>query len=205
MHHPSLLLVGSAALALAALALDLHAQEPASTASASASAAVEGAPRRDLERDPPKNLGSKLDPVKGWEEAEEVALARRHVPRTGWGDVVFDTDHCDFKVVDDWLRVWCRSPIGRVSQTAGDPRDTVIHISNQIVATGPNTREDRRRLALYIRLVPGRVTVVEATSLSESAYGEEWEGAMSLLTVDWSDESRGPRINVARSALGYAI
>lgn len=196
------------AIALPLLALlvaprSIHAQAPSASVSA---APVKEHAFRDFEKEPPTKLGTKLDPTGGWDKAARPALIRTHLPATNTGAHV-GPERCEVLVKDDWLRVWCEGATGRVHQLAGDTADVVVHISNQMLKKKTAWDfDDKRRLALYVRLVPGHVTVVEATSILWSDYnGNDWEGPASLVTVDWSDTEKGPRIHLAQSTLGYRL
>ncbi len=202
-----------ALFALAASSLDNPdvgwAQTPSPTPkpAESATAGVESTPAIDLEKHPPKDRDTKFEP-EGWSTAPRVKLARpENVTGRGFGSL--GHDNCELRVKGDWLRVWCKGGTGRVHQLAGDTKNVVIHISNQVVAPNPQqpwNREDRRRLAVFVRLVPGEVIIVESTGMSFDNYnGQDWEGGVGVLTVDWFDESKGPTVLITQPAGGYSL
>lgn len=190
------------AIALSFVTLILAPKSIRAQAPSSSATSAEDQPFRDFENEPPTKLGTKLSPTKGWDSALRPALIRTHSPPTLGGGLV-SHDKCELLVKDDWLRVWCKGPTGRVHQLAGDTGDVVVHISNQLLRDAKGGQDDRRRLALYVRLVPGNVTVLEVTAIGTGGYNGDWEGQSSLLTVDWSDTKRGPRIHIAEPGVGY--
>ena len=122
----------------------------------------------------------------------------------GWQDFV-TMENCDLRVMNDWLKMRCRGRAGRVNQIAGDPSHAVVHISHQHARDGEGRIvEDNRRLLLFTRLVPGEVSMFEISHITEG-YNGDWESMDALLTVDWSDTERGPRIMVHRTPPSYAL
>lgn len=190
------------AVALAAIALaaqPTHAQSPSATP-------VKEPTFRDFEKEPPTNLGTKLDLSASWDTAQKPALIRSALVSTL--STLVDPAKCTLLVKDDWLKVSCQGPAARVNQLAGDTGDVVVNISNQVLPAPKGAQDDRRRLLLYLRLVPGNVTVLEITGVDISTGGyndQDWESSPSMLTVDWSDKDRGPRIHLARSNKSYMM
>lgn len=183
--------------AIALAAQPIHAQSPSATPSKEPTF-------RDFEKEPPTNLGTKLDISAGWEGAHKPALIRSKLVG-GFGSLV-DPAKCQLLVKDDWLKVLCRGPAARVNQLAGDTGDVTVYISNQVLPGAQGAQDDRRQLLLFIRLVPGNVTVLEVTGIDVSTGGyndQDWESGPSLVTVDWSDKDYGPRIHLAKSQTSY--
>jgi len=185
-----------AAIATAALSLmvsdDLQAQ------STSSSAADPPPPVRDFEEQPPTKLGTKLDPASGWSESPRPAMLRTQ-PKSRF---MVSTHNCDVRVQNDWLRLKCKGAVGRVNQLAGATENAVVHISHQREPDAKGKMEDKRRLLLFVRLVPGEISLFEVTSI-EDGYNSDWEGPVSLVSVDWSNTDRGPRIIIQPEQLSY--
>ncbi len=191
--------IARAAIALSALALS---SQPTLAQSPSAEPSKQEASFRDFEKEPPTKLGTKLDTADGWDDAQKPALIR---PSLVVGGHLIDPSKCEMLVKDDWLKIGCDGPPARVNQLAGDTGDVVVYMSNQLLLSASGS-DDRRRLTLFIRLAPGNVTVLEVTGVTTLTGGyndQDWEGAPSLVTVDWSDTDSGPRIHLAQTALMY--
>jgi hypothetical protein len=175
----------------------------AQDASPSGSAATKAKPpARDFEAQPPSERGTKLDPANGWSDAPRPMLLRPFA--VTHAKVLASPESCELGVQGDWLRLYCKGQVGRVNQLAGDPGEAVVHISNQQDPDGKGGFIDKRRLLLFVRLVPGAVSIFEITGVG-SGYDSDWEGLQSLVSVDWSDTGRGPRILVHPELPGYAF
>ena len=182
-----------------------RAQDPSATPKTATSTAPEVTKLnvRDFEERPPTKLGTKLDPNADWSKEPRPLLYRTSFDATNELGRLATTKSCDFHIKDDWLKVRCKGRTGRVSQVAGDLKDTVVHISN-LVARDDNHRivQDDRRVLIFTRLVPGRVSVFEITMVSDG-YNSDWEGGATTLSVDWSDTESGPRILITPQTMSY--
>jgi hypothetical protein len=202
---PFLLALGVGAATLGGLR-ELSAQTPSTTASAIASAGLPTANVRDFEAEPPTKFGTELDVEADWDEAPRPFLLRPRLTQMhrGWDEFV-TLENCDIRVLDDWLKLRCKGRAGRVNQVAGDPNDTVVHISHRHHRDDKGRIvDDQRRLLLFTRLVRGRVSAFELSHVS-SQYSGDWESFDAVLTVDWADPDRGPRIMIHRMLPSYAL
>ncbi len=176
----------------------------AAAAASSGVAAAQGA-TVDLERSPPTELGTELDAKDDWSNEPKVKLRRARLSSSAsrWKQTV-TTENCDVRMRKDWLRIRCEGAVGRVNQLSGDPRNTLVHIYNGFESTANGGRVDRRRLLMYVRMVPEHVSTFEITTIG-TGYDSDWEGEPSLLTVDWSDPDAGPRVLITPLIPAYAL
>jgi len=198
MSHRRLL---TAALVTAAAALgsgygELHAQ-PAKPAQSAAAKIPEVF--RDLETDPPTKLGTKLDVNADWSKQPHVAIRRERLDPLPFSEPFLSRKGCDFRVMDDWLKMRCPGQAGRVHQLAGDPKETVVHFSYQKHLNPKGGVTDDSRMLFFTRLEPGKAKVFEVTHIG-SGYDSDFEANAGLLSVDWTDPDRGPRISLSRAS-----
>jgi hypothetical protein len=188
--------LGLGGLGLGGLGLgELRAQtaEPAQSAAAKIPVVF-----RDLEKEPPTTLGTKLDPNADWSDEARVAILRPRLDPLPFSEPFLSRKGCDFRVKDDWLKMRCPGRAGRVHQLAGEPKDTVAHISHQRFPNPKGGFIDNSRLLFFTRMVPGKASVFEITHIGEG-YDSDFEIISGMLSVDWTDPDSGPRISLSPS------
>lgn len=172
---------------------ELRAQTAKPVGSASAETAL-----RDLETDPPTKLGTKLDVEGDWDEQPRVVILRERLDPLEFTDPFLSRKGCDIRVMDDWLKVRCPGRAARVHQLAGDPKESVVHISHRRQRHPKGHIIDDSRMLLFVRLEPGKAKVFEVTHVAPG-YDSDGESNSGLLSVDWTDPDRGPRVSLSRT------